>query len=96
MDYKSELAIRLEQIPELTLTTTHVGLETEKFKVNDKEEIFYQDRWIIVLDYKELVYDTTYRSGYGNRKLLPGVVADGRSYYNKFYRLKKNVKEACE
>ncbi|SRR6266581_5969923 len=98
MTYKSELSIKLEELPELTLTSVHVGLE-EKTTVKDAafpSHKYLQDNWSVTLNYKEKSYTTNYWQGIGHRKLQRPVKNEGNRYYHSIYGEFKTEKEACQ
>lgn len=98
MEYKSELALRLENLPELVLTSVHVGIEEKTEDVPDsigRKHTYLQDKWNITVSYKLKSYSTSYFAGIGNRELIRAVKKEGNRYYNRMLDQFKTELEAC-
>ena len=88
MTFKSELTTRIEQIQGLTLTSTHVGV-TEK-------QVYLEDRWIVILEYGEHIFDTKFGTGMGHRIKPRWIECQGKGYYNKQLAQFKSEKDAAK
>jgi len=94
----SELSDRLGQIVGLTLESKHIGLTTWDTGGNNRQLC---DEWRITLSYIKVgdthakEYTTTYRTGIGHRKVMPGVKRE-RGGYATLTESPKNTEEACK
>lgn len=89
----SELSERLKKIPELALTSIHMGVDEEE--VINKQR-FVRDHWRVTISYNGKSYSTEYHTGTGSRKLITQVKKEGNRYYNRIAGQFKTELEACK
>ena len=95
MTYKSELATRLEELPEITLTSVHLGIEESVFNKDEKVK-WLRDNFTITISYNGKSYSTSYSMGIGHRKLIRSVKKEGNRYWESISGQFYTEMEACK
>lgn len=93
--YESELSKKLKTMPELVLTSVHIGLANITDKDNNRPA-YCQDKWSVTVTYNGQEYTANYSSGLGSRKRKQFVRLQGGGYYHSSYGEFKNAFNACE